>query len=67
MAQLVECWTLEQSVASLSLMEDTACCSCILEQKSKTCLKQPLNKKTEIGFQDRLSLNACQKYICDLH
>ena len=24
--------------------------------------KQPLKKKTKIGFQDRLSLNACQKY-----
>ena len=29
---------------------------------SKTCLKQPLKKKTEIDFQDRLSLNAGQKY-----
>ena len=29
---------------------------------SKTCLKQPLKKKTMIGFQDRLSLNADQKY-----
>ena len=28
---------------------------------SKTCLKRPL-KKTKIGFQDRLSLNAGQKY-----
>ena len=27
---------------------------------SKTCLKQPLKKKTKIGFQDRLSLNAGQ-------
>ena len=32
-------------------------CSC-----SKTCLKGPLKKKTKIGFQDRLSLNAGQKY-----
>ena len=29
---------------------------------SKTCLKRPLKKKTKIGFQDRLSLNADQKY-----
>ena len=29
---------------------------------SKTCLKWPLKKKTKIGFQDRLSLNAGQKY-----
>ena len=29
---------------------------------SKTCLKQPLEKKTQIGFQDQLSLNAGQKY-----
>ena len=25
---------------------------------SKTCLKQPLKKKTKLGFQDRLSLNV---------
>ena len=30
---------------------------------SKTCLKWPLKKKTKIGFQDRLSLNAGQKYF----
>ena len=29
---------------------------------SKTCLKRPLKKKTKIGFQDRLSLNAGQKH-----
>ena len=29
---------------------------------SKTCLKGSLKKKTKIGFQDRLSLNAGQKY-----
>ena len=29
---------------------------------SKTCLKRPLKKKTKIGFQDRLLLNAGQKY-----
>ena len=29
---------------------------------SKTCLKLPLKKKTKIGFQDPLSLNAGQKY-----
>ena len=28
----------------------------------KTCLKQPLKKKTKIGFPDRLLLNAGQKY-----
>ena len=28
----------------------------------KTCLKRPLKMKTKIGFQDRLSLNAGQKY-----
>ena len=28
----------------------------------KNCLKWPLKKKTQIGFQDRLSLNAGQKY-----
>ena len=29
---------------------------------SKTCLKRPLKKKTKIGYQDQLSLNADQKY-----
>ena len=29
---------------------------------SKTCLKRPLKKKTDIGFQDRLSINAGPKY-----
>ena len=29
---------------------------------SRTCTKRPLKKKTEIYFQDRLSLNAGQKY-----
>ena len=29
---------------------------------SKTCLKQPLKKKTKIGFQHKLSLKAGQKY-----
>ena len=29
---------------------------------SKTCLRRPLKKKTKIGFQDRLSLNAGKKY-----
>ena len=29
---------------------------------SITCLKRPLKKKTKIVFQDRLSLNAGQKY-----
>ena len=30
---------------------------------SKTCLKLPIKKKTNIGFQDRLSLNTDQKYF----
>ena len=29
---------------------------------SKTCLKRPLKIKTKNGFQERLSLNAGQKY-----
>ena len=29
---------------------------------SKTCLKQPLSKRKQVGFQDQLSLNAVQKY-----
>ena len=33
-----------------------------LMRYSKTCLKRPLKKKTKIGFQDQLLLNAGQKY-----
>ena len=29
---------------------------------SKICLKRPLKKKTKIGYQDQLLLNAGQKY-----
>ena len=29
---------------------------------SKTCLKRPLKKRPKIGFHERLSLNAGQKY-----
>ena len=29
---------------------------------SKTCVKRPLSKRQKIGFQDRLLLNAGQKY-----
>ena len=29
---------------------------------SKTCVKWPLSKRLKIGFQDRLPLNADQKY-----
>ena len=35
---------------------------CMSIQCSRTCLKRPLRKKTKIGFQYRLSLNAGQKY-----
>ena len=28
----------------------------------KTCVKQPLSKRPNIGFQDQLSLNAGQNY-----
>ena len=31
-------------------------------RNSKTCVKQPLKKRPKIDFQDRLSLNAGQKY-----
>ena len=33
-----------------------------VKQYSKTCLKQPLKRRPKIGFQDRLSLNAGQKF-----
>ena len=31
-------------------------------QYSKTCLKRSQKRRPKIGFQDRLLLNACQKY-----
>ena len=41
---------------------------------SKTCVKRPLSKRSKMGFQDQLSLNAGQKYcrmlqgaFCNLH
>ena len=44
------------------------CLNCLLIKiYSKTCLKRPLKKKTKIGFHDRLSLNAGQKYRRMLH
>ena len=33
-----------------------------MENYSKTCVKRPLSKRPQIGFQDQLSLNAGQKY-----
>ena len=35
-------------------------------QYSKACVKQPLSKMPQIGFQDQLSLNAGQKYCAML-
>ena len=29
---------------------------------SKTCVKRPISKRQQIGFQDQLMLNAGQKY-----
>ena len=34
----------------------------VFMEYSETCLKGPLKKKLKIGFQDRLLLNAGQKY-----
>ena len=34
----------------------------ILGNYSITCVKRPLSKRPQIGFQDQLSLNAGQKY-----
>ena len=36
--------------------------NCMFLVYSKTCVKRPLSKSQEIGFQDQLSLNAGQKY-----
>ena len=36
--------------------------SCSQIKYSQTCLKQSLKKKTKIGFQDQLLLDASQKY-----
>ena len=42
-------------------------CICKLVAYSKTCVKQPLSKRWEIGFQDQILLNAGQKYCRMLH
>ena len=39
----------------------------LLHVYSKTCVKRPLSKRPKNGFQDRLSLNAGQKYCRMLH
>ena len=36
--------------------------NCFALLYSKTCVKRPLSKRSKTGFQDQLSLNACQKY-----
>ena len=57
-----------------SVWSEDACFACALNRGyhslflllstryNKTCLKRPLKKKTKIVFQERLSLNAGQKY-----
>ena len=35
---------------------------CLPYEYSITCVKRPLSKRPQIGFQDQLSLNAGQKY-----
>ena len=35
---------------------------CKISEYSKTCIKQPLSKRANNGFQDRVSPNAGQKY-----
>ena len=40
------------------------CCFCIY---SKTCVKWPLSKRPQFGYQDQLLLNAGQKYCRMLH
>ena len=34
----------------------------IIIKYSKTCVKRPLSKRPQIGFEDQFSLNAGQKY-----
>ena len=40
----------------------SSCPAIILSIYSKNCVKRPLSKATQIGFQDQLSLNAGQTY-----
>ena len=44
-----------------NLIEKTNCAMDFLYY-SKTCVKQPLSKRLQIGFQDQSLLNAGQKY-----
>ena len=54
-------WTVQMNRLARALV------SCWCNKYSKTYLKQPLKKDTKIGFQERLSLNAGQKYCRMLH
>ena len=65
-----EIWFLEHFFHQFAKLE---CYQCNVNRKchresnyiviySKTCHKRPLKKKTNIGFQDRLTLNAGPKY-----
>ena len=49
-------WGMLNRVAHYTLIINT------ISVYSKTCVKRPLSKRTQIGFQDQLSLNAGQKY-----
>ena len=43
-------------------MKNYPVCKVIVLPYSKTCLKRPLSKRPQTGFQDRLLFNAGQKY-----
>ena len=49
---------LEDSMLSLNYLNTNK----VIMIYSKTCLKRPVKKHTKIYFQDRLMLNAGQKY-----
>ena len=48
--------------SSKSLCEPCPWLYFLKRKYSKTCLKRSLKRKSKIGFQDRLSLNAGKKY-----
>ena len=55
-------WRLKSKLRPLAQKNSCASTSRATLCYSKTCHKLPLKRRPKIGFQDRLSLNAGQKY-----
>ena len=60
-SQIILLWNKMATRANFSKMPNNALYK-VYTNYSKTYVKRPLSKRTKIGFQDQLSLNAGQKY-----